>query len=104
MSTQNEEDEEQKKQMRMNVIYKALEEGWSVKKTGNDSKTFEFSKKKSLKEDYKGLVIFSKSAGPNICDDIEKHLENIERTDEKKGEKGAKNSKRSVSTPIIKNT
>ncbi len=103
MSTQDEE--EQKKQMRMNTIYKALENGWSVKKSGNNSKMFEFTKNQSLKDDYKGLVIFSKS---NICDDIQKHLENIDidkkDIDKKVKDKGDKNSKRSVSTPIIKNT
>ena len=78
------EEEEHKKQMRMNIIYKALEDGWAVKKSENDSKTFEFTKNKSLKDDYKGLVIFSKSNistnGLNICDDIQKHLENIINT------------------------
>ena len=88
-------EEEQKKILRMNIIYKALEDGWSVKKSNIDSKTFEFTKNKSLENDYKGLVIFSKS---NICDDIQKHLENLKKCDERPNEKG----KRSVSTPIIK--
>ncbi len=107
MSDQN--DEEQKKITRMSIIYKALEDGWVVKKSNNDSKTFEFTKNKSLKDDYKGLVIFSKSnmsdvSGLTICDDIQKHLENIKRSDDKKDEKDDnKSSKRSVSTPIIKN-
>jgi hypothetical protein len=92
-------EEDQKKLIRMNIIYKALEDGWSVRKSGTDSRTFEFTKNKSLENDYKGLVIFSKS---NICDDIQKHLENIKRSDDKKTDKKP-DTKRSVSTPIIKN-
>lgn len=92
---------EQKKLMKMNIIYKALEEGWSVKKSDIDSKTFEFTKNRSLEDDYKGLVIFSKT---NICDDVQKHLDNVKKNGEKekKIDKFDK-SKRSVSTPIIKN-
>ncbi len=75
MSSQNEED--QKKLIRMNIIYKALEDGWSVRKSNNEAKTFEFTKNKLLEDEYKGLVIFSKA---NICDDIQKHLENLKRT------------------------
>jgi len=94
-----ENQEERKKMIRMNIIYKALEDGWSVKKTENNSKTFEFTKNKSLENDYKGLVIFSKSANnKNICDDIQKHLDNL-----KTSEKSEKKPTRSVSTPIIKN-
>jgi hypothetical protein len=96
MSNINEED--QKKMVRMNIIYKALEDGWSVKKSNADSKTFEFTKNKLLDNDYKGLVVFSKT---NICEDIQKHLENI-KNDHKIDEQKAI-SKRSVSTPIIKN-
>jgi len=94
-------EEEQKKLVRMNIIYKALEDGWSVKKSDNNSKTFEFTKNKSLEDDYKGLIIFSKS---NVCDDILQHLENIkkiEKSSEKTSEKNHQESKRSVSTPII---
>jgi hypothetical protein len=42
-SSQNDH-EEIKKNVRMNTIYKALEEGWTVKKSEKDSKTFEFTK------------------------------------------------------------
>jgi hypothetical protein len=90
--------EEEKKTIRMNIIYKALEDGWSVKKSNVGSKTFEFTKNKLLENHYKGLVIFSKS---NVCEDIQKHLENIKRDDKLDlDQKG----KRSVSTPIIKNS
>lgn len=103
MATQNEE--ERKKIMRMNIIYKALEDGWSVKKSDNDSKTFEFTKNKSLEEEYRGLVIFGRNNG-SICDDIQKHLENL--NDRKKIDKPDKVDKtdkkheRSVSTPVTK--
>ncbi len=97
-------EEEQKKTMRMNIIYNALEDGWSVKKSNVDSKTFEFTKTQQLENDYRGLVIFSKS---NICEDIKKHLENIStQRDIKKNDEPQRindKSKRSVSTPIIKN-
>lgn len=39
--------EDKKTYERMKFIYKALENGWTVKKIDTDSKTFEFSKKKS---------------------------------------------------------
>ncbi len=89
--------EEQQKIVRMNVIYSALENGWSIKKSVTDSKTFEFTKNQLLDDEYKGLVVFSKS---DVCKDIQSHLENIKKNENKKiDEKG----KRSVSTPIIKN-
>lgn len=37
-------DEEKKKLMRMKTIYKALEDGWTVKKSDSTPKTFEFTK------------------------------------------------------------
>jgi archaellum component FlaF (FlaF/FlaG flagellin family) len=98
------EEEEEQKLTRMSMIYKALEDGWSVRKTDNTDKTFEFTKYKSLENDYKGLVVFGRNNNSftqvnNICDDIQKHLENkiktninIKKTD----------SKRSVSTPVTK--
>ena len=56
---------------------------------GTDSKTFEFTKSQSIEDDYKGLVVFSKSNKigdrQNICDEIQKHLENIKRNE--KGDK-----------------
>lgn len=85
---------EEKASERMKIIYKALEDGWSVKKSNTDSKTFEFTKNQSLENDYKGLVIFSNSINC-ISEDIQKHLENIKKYDHKKPE-------RSISTPIIK--
>jgi len=102
MSTQKEEEEteEQKKLMRMKMIYGALEQGWSVKKTDNNSKTFEFTKNKSLDDDYKGLVVFCKNSS-NVCDDIQKHLENLKekKADHKKADK---KPERSISTPVTK--
>ena len=89
-----EEIEEQKKITRMKIIYGALEQGWSVKKSDNDPRTFEFTKTKSLEEDYKGLVVFCKNNSSNICADIQKHLE-LKKKIEKKHE-------RSVSTPVTK--
>jgi hypothetical protein len=101
MSEQNlqEQTEEQKKLLRMKMIYGAIEQGWSVKKADNDSKTFEFTKNKSLEEDYKGLVIFAKNTNSNICEDIQKHLENLKKIDKKTDKK----HERSISTPIVKN-
>jgi hypothetical protein len=40
---EDEQTEEQKKLLRMKMIYGALEQGWSVRKADNDSKTFEFT-------------------------------------------------------------
>ena len=91
----NLKDKEEQKIIRMKIIYEALEQGWSVKKSDNDPKTFEFTKNKSLEEDYKGLVVFCKNNNSNICDDIQKHLELKKKIDKK--------YERSVSTPIIKN-
>ena len=98
-------DEEQKKITRMKIINDALEDGWTIKKSDIGPKTYEFTKNKLLDDDYKGLVIFSKSntlgTSFSICNDIQKHLENIKKhslLDEKKPD-----TKRSVSTPIIKN-
>lgn len=42
--------EDKKTYEKMKFIYKAIENGWSVKKSNNDEKTFEFSKKKSDKD------------------------------------------------------
>lgn len=86
-------DEEYKKTLRMNIINKALEDGWSVKKSNSDSKTFEFTKNESLENDYKGLVIFSKS---NICEDIQKHLNNLEKIKNSKMTK----LKKIISSPL----
>lgn len=97
MSTQDEE--EQKKIIRMKIIYRALEDGWSVKRSDTDSKTFEFTKNKSLDDKYKGLVIFGRNGSANICEDIQKHLENL--SSQKKAEK---KYERSVSAPITKKT
>lgn len=94
-------DEEQKKTIRMNIIYKALEDGWSVRKSDNNSETFEFTKNKSLEEDYRGLIIFSKSNNANICEDIQKHLENLKEKLKDK-DKRDKKHERSISTPVIK--
>lgn len=75
-----------KKKMQMDVIYKALEDGWSVKKMNNE-KTFEFTKKQNqLEEKFKGLVIFSKNK-TNICEDIQKHIENLDVSKDKKYER-----------------
>jgi hypothetical protein len=52
-----------------------------------------------LNEEYKGLVIFCKNNSNNICDDIQKHLENTKKTDKKPD---IKKHERSVSTPITK--
>jgi hypothetical protein len=102
MSSQKEEEtEEQKKLMRMKMIYGALEQGWSVKKADNDSKTFEFTKNKSLDDEYKGLVVFCKNSS-NVCDDIQKHLENLK--DKKADKKPDKKPERSISTPVTKTT
>ncbi len=38
--------EDKKTYEKMKFIYKAIENGWTVKKSNTDSKTFEFSKKK----------------------------------------------------------
>lgn len=104
MSNQEEDTEEQRKLIRMKMIYGALEQGWSVKKADNDSKTFEFTKNKSLDDDYKGLVVFCKNSS-NVCDDIQKHLENLkEKKAEKKTDKKVdKKPERSISTPVTKN-
>lgn len=100
-SNDTDSEEDKKKAMRMNIIYKALENGWSVKKSSNDSRTFEFTKSQSLDNDYKGLVVFSKS---NVCEDIQKHLENVKKHEQKHEQRYVKKpeGKRSVSTPIIK--
>jgi hypothetical protein len=39
--------EDKKTYEKMKFIYKAIENGWSVKKSNTHEKTFEFSKKKS---------------------------------------------------------
>ena len=93
LTSTTEDIEEQKKMVRMKMIYGALEQGWSVKKSDNNPRTFEFTKTKSLEEEYKGLIVFCKN-NINICDDIQKHLE-LKKKIEKKHE-------RSVSTPVTK--
>lgn len=89
-------EEEDKKTLCMNVIYKALEDGWSVKKSDIGSKTFEFTKNGMINNDYKGLVVIGKNY--NIMDDINNHLEQLRRCDIKRYE-----SKRSISVPVKKN-
>ncbi len=37
-------DDELKKKLRMKTIYKALEEGWTVKKSSSEPRTFELTK------------------------------------------------------------
>ena len=90
--------EEDKKMSRMNVIYKALEDGWTVKKSPVDSRTFEFTKNQSMDFNYRGLIIFSTK--PSICEDIQNHLENLRKSD--RGHSAPPAKKRSISTPIIK--
>lgn len=85
--------DESNKLLQMDVIYKALEDGWSVKKSAN--KTFEFTKRHTQLDDkYKGLVVFSKNNG-KICEDIQKHIENTRESMDKRYE-------RSVSVPVKK--
>lgn len=92
----NEDNNDHRKITKMNIIYKALEDGWSVKKSGINSQTFEFTKSHSLDEHYKGLVIFTKE---NICNDIQNHLENLKNHESLEKTKKV-NSKRSISTPV----
>jgi len=101
------DDEDSKKLNRLNVIYKALEDGWTVKKSNINSKTFEFTKNQSLDSDYKGLVVFSNKA--TICEEIQQHLD-TRKSIKMQGSQGTQESqeivqktKRSISTPILKN-
>jgi len=81
----------------VNVVFKALDDGWSVKKSSNDTKTFEFVKKQSLGDDYKGLVVFlgGGNIDEDICNNVQKHLELKSSVKEE-----IKKGKRSISTPI----
>lgn len=85
--------EEQKRITRMNIIYKAIEDGWSVKKSNKDSRTFEFTK--TVEKEHKGLLIIGKSTN-----DVQKQYENINSVIDDKNDKNDK--KRSMSTPIIR--
>jgi hypothetical protein len=86
--------EEDKKTERMKIIYKALEEGWTVKKTNPDTKTFEFSKNNSTDPNFKGLVIYSNSELLNKIHDISQSYR-TDKTDRK--------ITKSASVPIFKN-
>jgi hypothetical protein len=90
------DDEKKKLEERMHIIYKALDDGWTVKKSSTDSKTFEFTKNQSLNINYRGLIIFSNK--PAIFEELQKHLSVLNSY------KGSddRNFKRSVSTPILK--
>lgn len=79
---------------KMKIIYNALENGWSIKKSDTINKAFEFTKDVPIEEDYKGLVVFSKNSMP---EDIENHIRNIDRI------KKQKSKKRSISAPVYKN-
>jgi hypothetical protein len=79
--------------IKMSIIYKALEDGWSVKRSETDPKTFEFTKGigSSIENELKVI----KSIKSIVCKEIlSKQLEN---------EQSIPRSTRSVSTPIIKN-
>lgn len=104
--TDNLDIEEQKKIIKMNIIYKALEDGWSVKKSNSDSKTFEFTKNDSINKDYNGLIIYSKSS--NIYQDVQKHLDCIKnykfnKKEHKDNQDKEKKNERSISVPLTKN-
>ncbi len=113
MSTIENDNEDKKKindNLKMEVIYKALENGWTVKKSSTDSRTFEFSKSDLIKTDYKGLLIFTKS---NVCEDIcaniKNHLEQLNHVNSNIGSAKLnqneiiQKNKRSVSSPIVRN-
>ncbi len=72
----------EKKLERMNIIYKALEDGWTVKKSSLNSKTFEFSKNLSIDTQYKGLIIFSNNV--SMYEDIQNQLSNIKHKNKNK--------------------
>ena len=88
-------EDEQKKLTRMHIIYKALEDGWTVKKSNNNPKTFEFTKNQSLGMDYRGLIIYSNKT--TICEEIQQHLESLKESE------GSVKAKRSISAPIKTN-
>jgi hypothetical protein len=77
--------EEDKKNERMKIIYKALEEGWTVKKSDNDKKTFEFSK--NISNNFKGTILHGSPLLLNNIQDIQ----------------NSKKITKSVSAPIFKN-
>jgi len=90
--------DEEKKNIRMNVIYEALRNGWSVRKSDVGDSTFEFTKNqvpiRPMTDDNKqGLIIFTKKT--SLLDEIKQHFENINTI------KNSKNNKlrKSVSTP-----
>jgi hypothetical protein len=97
-------DEVDKNLSRMNVIMAALNDGWTVKKSSLDSKTFEFTKNQSMDLNYRGLIIFSTK--PSICEDIQNHLDNLNNVHKKIRDSQnmpKDRTKRSISTPISKN-
>jgi len=67
-------EDEEKKLTRMHIIYKAIEDGWIVKKNTNCPRTYEFTKPCISNIVSKNLIIFSRS---NILEDIESHINNI---------------------------
>jgi len=90
------DDAEQKKLNRMQIIYAALEDGWTVKKSDINPKTFEFTKNQSLDIHYRGLIILSNKT--TICEEIQKHLGALSCHKEL----NHKTKKRSISAPILK--
>jgi hypothetical protein len=97
------DEDEQKKLLKMDIISRALDDGWTVKKSSLGPKTFEFTKHQQMEDSYKGLVIFSKPNAATLSEDIQKHLDNVNRSSGPDTQKDAPKGKRSVSTPIIKN-
>lgn len=81
--------EEDKKSERMKIIYKALEEGWTVKKTDKNKKTFEFSK--SISDNFKDTVLHGDHLLFNNIQDIKNNTQS------------GKKITKSASAPIFKN-
>lgn len=90
------EEEQERKKIYMDVIYKALEDGWSVKKSDNGSRTFEFTKNKKLHDDFKGLLVVGNNE--HMMENIQNHMDQLDLIRSRKAKKKA----RSISTPVTK--
>lgn len=77
MSDQREESEDQKKTSRMNIIYNALEDGWTVKKLLDKKNTYEFVRSNLIETEWKGLFIISTKS--NTLEEIGDHITNINK-------------------------
>ena len=86
---------QEKEQARIKIIMNALNDGWAVKRSLTNSRTFEFTKNQSLDPDFKGLILFN----INTYEDVQRQLDILQTVKKDKLVK----SRRSISTPVVKN-